>query len=226
MSYPLTIEIKNINAEQVETNKNAFDLDLTKLATIIASAVATSNPITTPSLPPFSSLDIKSYLHSIITQLTYTTYFLPLLNSSQSFVSLLNAKLNPTVYYVLYTQLTKTIPNLIMKILNLKSTSKSGVEILVLLQAKILMSKSANDIDTLYKNWWNMDEDSNEYLEDYTTRIVRFKKYLQGTEKELKRPEFIRKWRQGFGEIVAPINLVIYDLSQDPSKWRDDAPQF
>ena len=138
----------------------------------------------------------------------------------------MNAKLNPTVYYVLYTQLTKTIPNLIMKILNLKSTSKSGVEILVLLQAKILMSKSANDIDTLYKNWWNMDEDSNEYLEDYTTRIVRFKKYLQGTEKELKRSEFIRKWRQGFGEILAPINLVIYDLSQDPSKWRDDAPQF
>ena len=80
-----------------------------------------------------------------------------------------------------------------MKILNPESTSKSGVEIVVLLQAKISMSKSANDIDTLYKNWCNVDEYSNEYVEDYTTRIVRFIKDLQGTEKELKRPEFIRK---------------------------------
>ena len=40
-------------------------------------------------------------------------------------------------------------------------------------------------------------------------------------EKEGCTPEFIRKWRQGFGEILASINLVIDELSQDPPKWRD-----
>ena len=40
-------------------------------------------------------------------------------------------------------------------------------------------------------------------------------------EKEGCTPEFIRKWRQGFGEILVSINLVIDELSQDPPKWRD-----
>ena len=44
--------------------------------------------------------------------------------------------------------------------------------------------------------------------------------------KEIKQLEFDRKWRQGFGTILAPTNLAIYYLSRDPPMWRDDAPLF
>ena len=150
-----TVEMQYLNVGQGD-QQNVFNSDLTKLATVIVIAIATANPIATLRLPPVTTLDIKVFLRSVIAQLTYTTYFLPLLNSSQSFVSLSNAKLNPTVDAALCTQLTKTIPNLTMKILNPDSTSKNGVEILLLLQAKISMSKSPNDIDILYENWCNM----------------------------------------------------------------------
>ena len=71
--------------------------------------------------------------------------------------------------------------NLTMKILNPDSTSKSGADILLLLQAKISMSTPPNDIDILYKNWCNMAESVHEYIEDCTTRTVQFKNNLQGT---------------------------------------------
>ena len=64
-----------------------------------------------------------------------------------------------------------------MHILNPDSTSKSGVAILALLQAKIAMSKSLNDSDILYKNWCDIAKDKNESAEDYTVRAVQFKKY-------------------------------------------------
>ena len=67
MSYPPTVEMQNVNVEERETNKNAFDLDSTKLATVIASAVNLANPITILRIPPFNLLDIKSYLYFIIT---------------------------------------------------------------------------------------------------------------------------------------------------------------
>lgn len=174
MSYPPTVEMKNLHVEQGETNKNVLDLDLTKLATIIASDVVTANPITILRLSPFTPLDIKSYLHSIIIQLTYTTYFLSLLNSSQSFVSLSNAHRTHTVDTALYTQLSKGIPNLTMKIPNPESTFKIGVEILLLLQTKTSMSKSHNDVDTLYKSWCNISKGANESVEDYIARVVQF----------------------------------------------------
>ena len=66
MSYHPTVEMENVNVEERETNKNAFDLDSTKLATMIASAVDLANPITTLHIPPFNLLDIKSYLYFII----------------------------------------------------------------------------------------------------------------------------------------------------------------
>ena len=88
--------VEMYNTKQDEHN-NALDVDLTKLVTVITSTVATTNPITTLRLPPFTPLDIKSLLHSIITHLTYITYFVPLLNFSQSFVSIANAHANPTV---------------------------------------------------------------------------------------------------------------------------------
>ena len=56
-------------------------------------------------------------------------------------------------------------------------------------------------------------------VEDYTARAVQFKKDLFGTEKEIKQPEFVRKWRQGFGTILVPINIAIDDLLQDPPIW-------
>ena len=71
-----------------------------------------------------------------------------------------------------------------------------------------------------------MTKDKNESVEDYTARAVQLKKDLHGTEKENQRPEFIRKWRQGFGEILAPTNLVIDDLSQNHPKLREDVPLF
>ena len=80
-----------------------------------------------------------------------------------------------------------------MNILNPDSTSKSGEAILVLLQANISMSKTPNDIDILYRNWCNMAKGKNETVEDYTARVVQFKKDLFGTEKEIKQPEFVRK---------------------------------
>ena len=42
------------------------------------------------------------------------------------------------------------------------------------------------------------------------------------TDKGIIQPEFALKWRQGFGTILAPINLAINDLFQDSPKWRDD----
>ena len=132
--------MKNLHVKQRETNNNTFDFDLTELATVIANTVATVIAITTLRLLPFTPLDIKAYLQSITTQFIYTTYVLPLLNTSKIFVSISNTKLNPTIYAVLYTQLlTKTISNLTIRILNLESTSKSGVEILLLLKTKISM---------------------------------------------------------------------------------------
>ena len=76
-----------------------------------------------------------------------------------------------------------------MRILSLESLFKSGVEILLLLQAKISMSKSPNDVDTLYKNWCNLSKGVNESVNDYIVRVVQFKKDLYGTEKEVYTPE-------------------------------------
>ena len=58
-----------------------------------------------------------------------------------------------------------------MMILILESVSQNGVEILLLLQAKISISKSSNDVDTLYKNWRNVTEGVNESIESYNTRV-------------------------------------------------------
>ena len=93
----------------------------------------------------------------------------------------------------LYTQLSKTILTITMNILNPDFTSKSGVAILALLQAKISMSKSPNDIDILYRNWCNMAKGKNAYVKNYTVRVVQFKKDMFGTEKEIQQPEFVRK---------------------------------
>ena len=71
-----------------------------------------------------------------------------------------------------------------MQIINQDPISKSRVEILVLLQAKISMSKSPNDIDTLYKNWCNIAKGEIKSIEDYITRAVQFKEDLYGTKKE------------------------------------------
>ena len=66
MRIPPTVEIQNLNVEQGE-KYNGFDLDLTKLATVIAGSVVTANPIASLCLPPFTPLDIKYCLHFIIT---------------------------------------------------------------------------------------------------------------------------------------------------------------
>ena len=58
-----------------------------------------------------------------------------------------------------------------MMILILESVSQNGVEILLLLQAKISISKSSNDVDTLNKNWRNVTEGVNESIESYNTRV-------------------------------------------------------
>ena len=71
-----------------------------------------------------------------------------------------------------------------------------------------------------------MAKGKNETVEDYTARAVQFKKDFFRTKEEIKQPEFVRKWRQGFGIILAPINLAIDDLLQDPPMWRDDVPLF
>ena len=68
------------------------------------------------------------------------------------------------------------------------------------------MSKSPNNVDSLYKNWCNMSKGGNEDVEDYAARAVQFKNHLHGTENELQLSEFVRKWREGFGKIFALIN--------------------
>ena len=186
------------SVEMVNTN-TTNDLDFNTLSTVIVSDVANTNPTKTLRLPPFIPSDIKNWLQSIIIQLSYTTFFTPQLNADQSFVSVINDNEDPKVNATLYTQLSKTIPTITMNILNPDSTSKSGVAILVLLQAKISISKSPNDIDILYRNWCNMAKGKNEPVEDCTVRAVQFKKDLFGTEKEIQQPEFVRQWRQGFG---------------------------
>ena len=74
------------------------------------------------------------------------------------------------------------------------------------------MSKSLNVGDTLYKTWCNMTKGTNQLVKDYTVNAAQFNKDLQDTEKEVFTPEFIKKWKQGFGEILAPINLAIDDF--------------
>ena len=170
------------SVERVDINPTN-ELDINISSTAIASAVANADPTKTLRLPPFTPSDTKNWLHSIIIQLSYTTFFAPLLNADQSFVSINNANKNPTVDAALYTQLSKTIPTKTMNILNPDSTSKSGVAILVLLQAKISMSKTPNDIDILCRNWCNMAKGKNESIEDYTARAVQFNKYVFGTGK-------------------------------------------
>lgn len=124
MSNSPIVEMKNFKVRQGKHN-NAFDLDLIKITTVIASAVTTANSLTTLHISSFTSFDIKLSIHSIITQLAYTTYFLPLLTFSQSFVRLSNARQNPTIDATLYTELSKTIANLSFKILSPQSTSKN-----------------------------------------------------------------------------------------------------
>ena len=51
-----------------------------------------------------------------------------------------------------------------------------------------------------------MPKGGNEAVEDYAARAVQFKSHLHGTENELQRSEFVRKWREGFGKIFALIN--------------------
>ena len=82
MTIPLTIEMKYLNIEQ-GGKYNPFNMDLTKLATVIESDVASAIRITALRLPLFTRLNITSWFPSITTQLTYTRYFIPLLNSSQ-----------------------------------------------------------------------------------------------------------------------------------------------
>ena len=106
------------SVEMVDTNQST-ELDMISLSTAISSAVANNNPTKTLRLPPFTPSDTKTWLHSIIIQLSYTTFFTPLLNVDQSFVSIYNANKNPTVDAALYTQLSKTIPTITMNILKL-----------------------------------------------------------------------------------------------------------
>ena len=91
---------------------NSTELDMITLSTAIASDVANDNPTKTLRLLPFTPSDTKTWLHSIIIQLSYTTFFTPLLNADQSFVSIHNANKNTTVDAALYTQLSKTIPTI------------------------------------------------------------------------------------------------------------------
>ena len=142
--------MSHLDLERITNPTN--ELNINTLSTSIASAVTNANRTKTLRPPPFTPSDTKKWLHSIIIQLSYTTSFIPLLNADQSFVSINNANNNPTVDAALYTQLSKTIPTITMNILNPDSTSKSGVAILVLLHAKISMSKTPNDIDILYRN--------------------------------------------------------------------------
>ena len=126
--YPSTIEIHTISKHELYTNININNFDLTKLIAVIASTIATASPIIILDIPSFTHLDIKSYFHSIITQLIHTSSFLPLLNSTKTFVSLSNVESKPTIDVALYTQLSKNIPTLAMKIQNPESTAKSRVK--------------------------------------------------------------------------------------------------
>ena len=75
MSVQSTVKMNDINNKQKESN-NVLDLDLTKLSTVIASAVTTENLITTLRLPPFTPLDINSgYTPSQHNSLTLHTLY-------------------------------------------------------------------------------------------------------------------------------------------------------
>ena len=64
------------SVEMVNTHQS-IELDMITLSTAIASAVANANPTKTLRLPPFTPSDTKTWLHSIIIQLSYTTFFTP-----------------------------------------------------------------------------------------------------------------------------------------------------
>ena len=84
------------------------------------------------------------------------------------------------------------------------------------------MSKPPNDIDILYKNWFNMAKGKNESVDDYIARVVQFKKDLHDIEKNIKHSELIRKFRQWFDEILAPIkfrNRRSFARSSELEKW-------
>ena len=201
--------------------------DLTQLASTIATAVSSSKSTPVLKLSTFNLNDSKSFLQSVTTQIQSTPYYKALMNSDSSpFVCNLNANLYPAIDDSLYISLAKCIPTNIMKILHLNSNNKSGTTVLITIQSNYIVPKSPNEVDILYSQWCNISKGFKESLEDYTARAIEYRLNLDDTDKSITNTEFVRKWRQGIGYIIDPINIAIDDLDQTPAAWNENLSIF
>ena len=97
------VKLSNLNAS---TKNNT--IDLTNLATAVATAVSISNPVIILKFGNFTHYDIKQNIHSILTQLNANNYFSPLLTTNFQSVSQTATILNLTIDSALYHSLRKS----------------------------------------------------------------------------------------------------------------------
>ena len=203
------------------------NFDLTQLAA--TKGTANFSSASTPVLKlPTSNLNYsKSFLQSVIAQVQSTLYYKPLMNNNSSpFVCTLNVNLYPAIDASLYISLLKCIPAKIMKILHPNSNNKSGTIVIVTIRSNSIVHTSPNEVHTLYSQWYDISKGSKESLEDYTARAVEYRLNLDDTDKSITNTEFVRKWRQGIGSIIDPINIAIDDLDQTPAAWNENLSIF
>ena len=135
---------------------------------------------------------------------------------SSPFVCNLKADIYIAIDDLLYISLAKCIPVNILKILHPNSNNKSGTTVLITIKSNFIFPKIPNEVDSIYSQWCNISKGFKESLEDYTSRAFQYRLNLDNTDKSITNTEFVRKWRQGIGSIIDPINIDIDDLDQTP----------
>ena len=113
-----------------------------------------------------------------------------------------------------------------MKILHPNSNNKSGTTVILVIRSNSIVPKSPNEVDSLYAQWCAITKESNEYLEDYTTRAVEYRLNLDDTDRSIRNTECVRKWIHGIWSIINPINIAIDDLDQTPAGWNENLSIF
>lgn len=163
-----------------------------KLTEVISKTVSTTNQLTFINLPTFALKYSKDYLRRDISQITCRNYYKLLPTTDGTFVSVTQSELYPNLDSALYGCVSKSIPSTIMKILNPTSPCKSGVSILYHIKQEAYIPCSHDEIDSIYKSWYNIKHGQNKSIKDYTARAVQFKIDLSNSYESLGNEEFIR----------------------------------
>ena len=104
------------------------------------------------------------------------------------------------------------------------NNNKSGVYIIKNFIARTLTPKSAVEVNLLYLKWWNIRRGVKWSLEDYTAKALQFQSNLKGANLCITSQGIVRKWRQGLGSELSPINTTIDDLQVYLLQWSSELP--